>query len=81
MCRPPNLHFPSKKSKGFEKSLTAALGRDRGTVKGSGIFGTDIFGAERTGAISAAERAEMTASEKAAADKAVADYVSSMMGG
>jgi hypothetical protein len=81
MGREDDIRDSIEKSKGFEKSLTAALGRDRGTVKGSGIFGTDIFGAERTGAISAAERAEMTASEKAAADKAVADYVSSMMGG
>jgi len=81
MGREDDIRDSIEKSKDFEKSLSDALGRDRGKVSGSGIFGTNIGGEDRTGAISAEERAAMTDSEKAAADKAVADYVSSMMGG
>ena len=81
MGREDDIRDSIEKSKSFEKSLSDALGRDRGKVSGSGIFGTNIGGEDRRGAISAEERAEMTASERAAADKAVADYVSSMMGG
>jgi len=81
MGREDDIRDSIEKGKGFDKSLSDALGRDRGKVSGSGIFGTNIGGEDRTGAISAAERAEMTASEKAASKKAVDDYVNSMMGG
>jgi hypothetical protein len=78
MGREDEIRDSIEKSKDFDAQLSEALGRDRGKVSGSGIFGTNIGGRDRTGAISAAERAEMSAAEKVRADKAVASYVASM---
>jgi len=67
-----------EKSKGVDKYISDALGRDRGKVSGSGIFGTDIGAEDRTGAVSAEERAEMTDQEKQAVDAAMTAYAETM---
>ena len=67
-----------EKGKGLDKTIADALGRDRGRVEGSGIFGTNIGATDRTGAVSAAERAGMTSAEKTALDAAMTAYAESM---
>jgi hypothetical protein len=64
--------------KGLDQAIADALGRDRGKVEGSGIFGTNIGARDRTGAVSAAERAAMSAQEKAAVDAAMTAYAERM---
>jgi len=76
--REDDIRDSIEKSKSVDKAISDALGRDRGKVSGSGIFGTDIFGEDRTGAVSAAERAEMSTQEKAAVDAAMTAYAESM---
>ena len=78
MGRQDEIEDSIAQGKGLDKAIADALGRDRGKVEGSGIFGTNIGAKDRTGAVSAAERASMTASEKAAIDAAMTAYAESM---
>lgn len=78
MGRQDEIEDSIEKGKGLDKTIADALGRDRGKVEGSGIFGTNIGATDRTGAVSAAERAGMTSAEKAALDAAMTAYAESM---
>ena len=78
MGRQDEIEDSIAQGKGLDKAIADALGRDRGKVEGSGIFGTNIGARDRTGAVSAAERAAMSAQEKAAVDAAMTAYAESM---
>jgi hypothetical protein len=78
MGRQDEIEDSIAQGKSLDQTITDALGRDRGKVEGSGIFGTSIGARDRTGAVSAAERAAMSAQEKAAVDAAMTAYAESM---
>jgi hypothetical protein len=78
MGRQDEIEDSIAQGKGLDTAIADALGRDRGKVEGSGIFGTNIGARDRTGPVSAAERAGMSQKEKDAVDAAMTAYAESM---